>query len=198
MKRLLVVALLCSACPKDEPTYDPNDRTIAKLKAEQERLARGGTPSGPPAPVAKDEPNPLAEVAAAQRPPVPLKVLESTGTLQDVTITVTSAEMSQTVAGPKTSLSTADRFLRVAFSATAKKDSTLELSTVTLVNGAQSAGVARDVQRVGQGSSLSTTALKAGEPVNLVLYFEAPAPLLNPGLAMVVTQGEAKLSLQLQ
>jgi hypothetical protein len=164
----------------------------------RERIAKGGKPSGPPAPTPKDEPNPLAAIAAAQRPPVPLKVLESSGTLQDVTITVTAAEMSQTVAGPKTSVSTEDRFLRVAFTATAKKDSTLELSTVKLVNGAQEAEVARDVQRVGQGSSLSTTALKANEPVNLVLYFEAPPTLLNPGRAMVLTQGEAKLSLQLQ
>lgn len=198
MKRLLVVALLVSACPKDEPTFDPNDRALAKLKAEQERLAKGGKPSGPPSAANKPEANPLAEIAAAQRPPVALTVLQSSGTFQDITITVTSAEMSQTVAGAKTSLSTEERFVRVAFTATAKHDATLELATVKLVNGAQEAGVARDVQRVGQGSSLSTTALKAGEATNLVVYFEAAPALLNPGMSMVFSQGEAKLSLQLQ
>jgi hypothetical protein len=200
MKRLLAIAVLCQACTKDEPSFDENDRTIARLKAEQDRLAKGGQPGAPPksAQRAAPEPNPLAEIAAAHRPPVPIKVLESTGAFGDVTVTVNTAEVSQTVQGEKAALSTEDRFLRVALTAVAQKEATLDLSSVKLVNGEQEAHVARDVQRVGKGSSLSPITLEAKKPQELVIYFEAPATLLKTGLSMVFSSQTANLSLQLQ
>ncbi len=202
MSRLLVMAalLLAASCKKDEPTFDENDRTIARLKAEQDRLAKGGKPGAPPKPVApaEPEPNPLAEIAAAQRPPVPLKVLQSSGVFGDVSITINAAEVSQTVQGAKASLSTEDRFVRLAFTAVSPKEASLDLSTVKLVNGEQEAHVARDVQRVGKGSSLSPIALEATKPQELVLYFEAPPTVVKPGLTMVFSSQTANLSLQLQ
>jgi hypothetical protein len=201
MTRLLALALVVLAsCTKDEPSFGDNDRTIARLKAEQERLAKGGQPGSPPkaAPRVAPEPNPLAEIAAANRPPVPIKALESTGVFGDVSITVNAAELSQTVQGDKVALSTEDRFLRVAFTAVAQTETTLDLSTVKLVNGEQEAHIARDVQRVGKGSPLSPITLEAKKPQELVIYFEGPASLLKGGLSVVFSSQTANLSLQLQ
>lgn len=195
---LAVTLLLLAGCPKDEPpAFDPNDRTLQKLKAEQDRLSRGGQASAPPR-ATDTPPNPLAEAAAAQGRPEPLEVPAGTSAkVGALTLSVKRAEVSQTVAGGKVSLSTADRFVRVTLTAVTGKRETLELADAKLVNGAEEAGLARDVQKLGQGSPLSAT-VEPGVTQDLVLFFEAPPAMIKKGLKIILRSGESTVELPLQ
>lgn len=185
MTRLaLVAALALLGCPEKKPSVDERDPLIQKLKAEQERLARGGQPGGPPGMKSKDDPSPLAEIAQ-QPPDVPVNVPVKTDpvTSGELTLTPKRMETAQIVAGAKVKLSTTDRFVRLVVSAQTTKELTLELTKATLTDGKTNIELARDVQRVGQGSPLSPT-IGPGVSQDLVLYFEAAPALLRPGLSL--------------
>lgn len=193
MKRWLVIGLMFAGCPKDEPQqeFDPNDRLLQKLKAEQERLAK--------APKLKEpEPDPLAKIVASDSKPDFLGVPEGVAAdLGTTALTLVEVQRSQTVAGAKLSLSTTDRFLRVTLDAAAKKDVTLDLSGAKLENGEHSVGIARDVQRVGHGSPLSVS-LRAGSTEKLVLFFEAPDEMIAKGLKIILATDASRVELPLQ
>lgn len=196
-KRLAMVlgALTFFGCPKDEPKFDENDRAIAQLKAEKDRLAHGGAAPIVPHPAPHTPENDLAEAAAQPKAPQRLKVLESQGAYGELTLTVKSAESSQNVKGTKTSLSTADRFVKVVLNAHAKARETIELGSVVLVREGEQAAVARDVQRVGQGSPLGEIGIDAGQDQELVLFFEAPASIVGPGLMLRFAEPKRTLDL---
>lgn len=193
MKRALVIGLLLTGCPKDEPQFDVNDPLLKKLKAEQERLEKAGPPK-----LKEPEPDPLTRVLEADSKPdflgIPAGVSADLGS---TSLSLVEVQRSQTVGGEKVSLSTADRFLRVTLEATAKKAVTLDLSGATLENGEKSAAVARDVQRVGRGSPLSME-LSAGSTRKVVLFFEAPDEMIGKGLKIILATPESRVELPLQ
>lgn len=195
MRRLfLAVPLLLAACPEKKASVDENDPLIQKLKAEQARLDKGGAPGGPPgASPMKEPPQPLADIAQ-QPPDVPVNVTVKSApvTVGDVTLTPKRLETAQIVAGPKVKLSTADRFVKLVVSVSTTKDTSFDLAKATLVRGAETFELARDVQRVGQGSPLAST-ISAGVSQDLVLFFEVPPSSLAAGLKLVLPAGPASI-----
>ncbi|MGV3619212.1 MAG: hypothetical protein ACO1OB_00265 [Archangium sp.] len=197
MKRLLLIGLLFTACPKDEPqepTFSPDDRLLQKLKAEQERITNEKKKRA----AEEAEPDPLAKVVTANSKPdflgIPSGVAADLG---DVAFALIEVQRSQTVTGRKVSLSTADRFLRVTLEANAEKDTLLDLSAAQLVNGDKTAGIARDVQRLGNGSPLSLQ-LRTHALTQVVLFFEAPDEMIGKGLKLVLATDTSRVELPLQ
>lgn len=188
MGRALVVAAVLGLCGcPEKKSIDESDPLIKKLKAEQARLDQGGMPGGPPgATPPKPAADPLAELTQ-QPPDMPVNVTIKTSSVSagDVTITPKRLETAQIVAGPKVKLSTTDRFLRLVVSAATTKETSFDLAKATLRRGGDSFELARDVQRVGQGSPLAP-AIPAGVPQDLVLYFELPPAAVGPGLTLVL------------
>jgi hypothetical protein len=190
---LFLFAVALAGCPKEESLDLRSDRTLQKLKEEQERLAKEGSP-GAKAP----EPDLLAEAAAAQAPPRALAVPRgAVAKLGPVRLEVRRVEVSQTLKTARASLSTAERFVRVVLTATAPARTSLSLSGVTLTRGAESVGVAGDLQRLGQGSPLEPT-IEPSVDQDLVLYFEASPSMIAPGLTIVLPAGEKAVELPLQ
>lgn len=199
MGRALVVAAVLGLCGcPEKKSIDESDPLIRKLRAEQERLDKGGLPGGPPgANQAKNPAEPLAELT--QQPPdmpVNVTIKSSSVTVGDVTVTPKRLETAQIVAGPRVKLSTTDRFLRLVVSAATAKETSFDLAKATLKRGADAWELARDVQRVGQGSPLAST-LTSGVPQDLVLYFELPPASVGPGLTLVLpaTSGSIEVPL---
>lgn len=199
VRRAIALALSFGlvGCPKEE-AFDPaSDRTLQKLKAEQERIAKGGTPSGPPG-AKVPQPDPLAQAAAAQEPPralaLPPGATAKAGALQ---LELRRVEVSQTVQTPRAAISTAERFVRVLLTATATAKTPLKPGDAELVLGERKAGITRDVQRLGQGSPLDT-AIEPGVEQDLVLYFEVEAAMIAPGLKIILPVGEKAVELPVQ
>jgi len=194
MRRIwaLWVGLGLSACPREEPAG--SDHTIEKLKAEQRRLIEDGRSGRPPAGAAEALSRALAEPASPRALPVPAGQARA-GAL---TVEVRSAVASQSVVGTRTSLASAERFLKVVVVATSVEQVSLDLSTATLQRGEQTAAVARDAQRVGQGSPLTTIAVEPGVRQELVLYFEVSPSMLAPGLKMILSPHGSRLELPLE
>lgn len=193
---LLVVAVLLTGCPKDkDEQFDPaNDRTLQKLKAEQERLAKAGAPKQV---TAKDE-DPLTAAIAA-----PIKS-ESLGIpsgveadLGPVTLTLLEVQQSQTAGSGKVSLTTGERFLRVTLDAKASDTVELDLTRAFLMKDDQEFHLARDVQRAARGSPLIARVSPGGSE-KLTLYFEVPPEVIGKGLKIILTHGESRVELVLQ
>jgi hypothetical protein len=182
------------ACPKDEARPE-DDRTIARLKAEQERLARGGAPAAPPTQPTED---PLAAATRNPQPTRPLSVKPSSGTLGDVEFTLKSAHLSQNIKSARLELTTSDHFIRVVLAAKASASAGVSLASAALTRGELRAEIARDAQRVGQGSPLSPIQLDPEVTQELVLYFEGPPGLIGPGLTLVLTEKATRLELLMQ
>ncbi len=193
------LALALFGCPKDEPGFDENDPLIKKLKAEQQRLEREGPPRAPPAPRNREpEPDPLAEAAARGDAPTPLTVPAAPPVAAGgATLSVKAAETSHTVKGAKMALSSADLFVRVTLTATAARPETLDLASATLALGEERFGIARDAQKLGQGSPLLAR-LEPGVSQSLVLYFEAPPAAVKKGLKLILSSGGSAVELPLQ
>lgn len=192
MKIFLLGLLLCGCPKKDEPPeFDPNDRLLQKMKAEQERLSKL-----PPRPTA--EPDPLAEIVAKPGKPENLGIPRGVaGELGVVSLALIEVQQSQTVGGDRVSLSTTERFLKVTLEATTKKELDLDLSGATLAFEDKSVKIARDAQRAAGGSEL-VTRLDRGGPHTLVLFFEAPDEMIRKGLKIILTTPESRVELPLQ
>jgi hypothetical protein len=194
VRRALALGLLVlCGCPR-ERAVDEGDPLIQKLKAEQERLARGGAPGGP----RTDGTNPLAELAQ-QVPdtPVSVSVKETPASAGAVTVTPRRMETAQILSGGKVKLTTTERFVRLVVSVSTTKDEALDLSKATLAQGSDVYALARDVQRVGQGSPLGAS-IGAGVSQDLVLYFEVPPSALGAGLSLVLPVSGGTLTAPLQ
>lgn len=192
-----VAALALLGCPEEKPAFDPSsDRTLQKLKEEQARIANGGQPGGPPN--AKTPANPLAEAAAAQEPPRALDLPPNVvAKLDAIAIELRRVEVMQTLQTPRAAVSTGERFVRVFLTARTTEKTPLSLSHAQLVRGADKAGVAFDVQRLGQGSPLET-AIEPGVDQDLVLFFEVPPSMIGPGLKIILPAGEKAVELPVQ
>jgi hypothetical protein len=188
---VLGVLLLCGCPKKDEPPeFDPNDRLLQKMRAEQERLAK--------MPPKQPEPDPLAEIVARPSKPEALGIPAGVSAdLGPVSLTLVEVEQAQTVGGGKVSLSTTERFLKVTLDAVSTKDVDLDLSGALLTFEEQSVPIARDAQRAAKGSPLMTK-LDAGGRSKLVLFFEAPDEMIRKGLKIILTTPESRVELALQ
>lgn len=188
--RWWVVALGVTACARQAPP-DETDPLVQKLLAEKARVARGGQPGGPPT---GGGPNDQLAELTQQPPDVPISLPVRTHSLTRGAITATprKLETAQIVAGPKLKLSTTDRFVRVVVRVSTTEQVTLDLSQAVLARGTQTWPLARDVQRVGQGSPLAAT-LASGVAQDLVLYFELPADSVQAGLSLRLEALELRL-----
>jgi hypothetical protein len=192
----LVAVAVLSACPdRPLPYVDENDPLLKKLKTEQERLDQGGAPGGPQP--LRELPSPLADVA--QRPPdmpIPLPVNAEPQTIGEASVTPKRLETAQILGGSKVKLSTTERFVRLVISVTTSKMTTFDLAKATLRHGSDGYELARDVQRVGQGSPLSTS-ISPGVAQDVVLYFESPLSAIAPPLKLMLPTTSAMLEVQI-
>lgn len=189
----LALGLLLCGCPKQDeaPEFDPNDRLLQKMKAEQERLAREP-------PRNREPPDPLAEIVASPSRPENLGIPSGVAAdLGPVSLSLVEVQQSQTVGGDRISLATTDKFLKVTLEATSKKELELDLSGATLMNGDRTVQLARDAQRAGKGAAL-VTSFGAGQRRTLILYFEAPDEMIGKGLKIILTTRESRVELPLQ
>jgi hypothetical protein len=103
--------------------------------------------------------------------------------LEGTSVTPRRMETAQIIGGTKVKLSTTDRFVRLVVSVSTSKETTFDLAKATLEKGSDVYELARDVQRVGQGSPLATS-IGPGVAQDLVLYFELPPAAISSGLTL--------------
>jgi hypothetical protein len=202
---LFLTAALVGGCLKEEAP--PEDRTLSKLRAEVDRVGRGGAPSGPRGePSAPETPNAaLAGLASGQdyaqkrklHPPEPNETVH-VGT---VAVKLVGLEASHGVQGSgKVGLTTEELFLRVQLITqnVGPTAAGLALGPAKLVDPAgQMYAVARDVQMVAGTRELQRT-WSPDERSELILFFEVPPSALGAGLTLVLPSpsGDVRLPLQ--
>ncbi len=203
---LLAVASLVWGCRKEEAVPAENDRTLAKLRDEVDRVNRGGSAAPGPAAASEDPHAKLAGLAAKVEAPEErqLKLPESNPTVHVDTVAVklTGLEAAHTMKGSgKLGLTSEDLFLRVQFAtenvgaAQAKLD--LNAARVQDAEG-KTYSIARDVQALVGTRQLERT-WGVGERTDLVLVFEVPpSAVRGPGLTLVLpaTSGDVQLALR--
>lgn len=206
---LLAVALAWSGgCTKEEAPPPQEDRTLAKLRAEAERVDRGGAPSGPPNKGLAPQENPNATLAGiasgeAGLAEEKLRLPEKNDTvhLGPLALKLMKLEATQSMQGSgKVGLATEDRFLRVELIAqnVGKAPAEVTLDGARVVDAAgKEFGVARDVQIVGGTRQLRRT-WAPEERTEVVLLFELPPSSIGEGLTLVLpaTSGDVRLALQ--
>ncbi|SET31600.1 hypothetical protein [Stigmatella erecta] len=203
---LFLTAALVGGCPKEEAPPS-EDRTLSKLRAEVDRVGRGGTPSGPRgAPSAPEDPNAaLAGLASGQDyahkqklfPPEPNETVH----VGSVAVKLLGLEASHGVQGSgKVALTSEDLFLRVQLITqnVGPTATSLSLDPVKVVDPAgQLYAVARDVQIVAGTRPLQRT-WSPDERSEVILFFEVPPSALGAGLTLVLPSpsGDVRLALQ--
>jgi hypothetical protein len=202
---VLLAAALAWGCTKEEAP-PPRDRTLEKLRAEADRVGRGGAPSGPPARTvaAPEEPNAaLAELATgegAAEGPLRLPEPNPTAHADTVAVKLTGLEASNSVKGGKLSLTTEERFLRVQLVTqnVGPAAASLSLDQARLVDPeGKEYRVARDVQLAAGTRELRRT-WAPEERTDVVIFFELPPSAIGSGLTLVLpaTREEVRLALQ--
>jgi hypothetical protein len=202
---LLLVAALAWGCTKDEPP-PPEDRTLAKLRAEADRVEKGGAPSGPPnRAVPPTDPNAtLADLAtngpAATEQKLRIPEPNDTKHVDTLAVKLTALQTSHSVKGEKLSLTTEELFLRVQLVAqnVGTAPAVVALGGARLVDGeAKEYPVARDAQIAAGTRELQRT-WAPEERADLVLIFEIPSSALGSGLALMLpaTRGDVRLQLR--
>lgn len=201
---LLAAATLWGGCRKEEAAPPEEDRTLAKLRGEVDRVNRGGAPAQAPG-AAPEDPNArlagLASGAAESAvPKLPLPENNPTVHVDTVAMKLTGLEATHTLKG-KVGLTSEDLFLRVALTAEnvgpAPVKLDLDVASVKDAEG-QAYGIARDAQ-VLAGTRQLARAWEAGERTELVLVFEVPpSAVRGPGLTLVLpaTSGDVQLALR--
>jgi hypothetical protein len=204
-----LAALLCSAallggCTKEEPA--PNeDRTLAKLRQEVDRVSQGGATSGPPTAPTED-PNARLAGLAAGRDEDEVKQLAppaSNGTVHvgSCAVKLTNLEALHSLRGSsKVGLTTDELFLRTQLIiqnvGTAAAD--LSLSGAKVVDAVgKEYPIARDAQTLAGTRKLDQT-WEPDRRDSAILLFELPPAAIAPGLTLVLPTigGEARIALQ--
>jgi hypothetical protein len=192
MKRAALAALLLgAACTKGADAPNPEDRLLAKLKAEQEREKKEGPTASPVGPHPNlDAPDVnvddgLAKVAA--EPPtevksrkLPEKIDFKAGQLG---VKLNGVETSQSISNGKVRLSTNEQFLRVDLKLTADAAATIDLSGAVAKAGDETFPIAKDVQHI-VGTKNLTRPVAAGESFETVMMFELPEAALAKGVTL--------------
>ncbi|HYH98205.1 DUF4352 domain-containing protein [Hyalangium sp.] len=202
---MLLVAALAWGCTKNEAPPQQEDRTLAKLRAEADRVGKGGAPSGPPQTQAPEEPNAgLADLATADEGASErkLKLPEPNDTkhVDTVAVKLTGLKSSHSVKGGKLSLTSEELFLRVqlVMQNVGKAPAPVTLEGARLVDPAgKEYAVARDAQITAGTRELRHT-WGPDERSDVVLFFEIPSSAVEEGLTLVLpaTSGEVRLALR--
>jgi hypothetical protein len=202
---LLLAAALVWGCTKEEAPPQ-EDRTLAKLRAEADRVGKGGAPSGPPSrPQAPDDPNMgLADLATADdgaserklRLPEP----NDTRHVDTVAVKLLGLEASHSIKGGKLSLTTEEQFLRVqlVMQNVGQAPAAVSLDGARVVDEAgKEYRLARDAQ-IAAGTRELRRTWAPEERSDVVLFFEVPPSTLEAGLMLVLpaTSGDVRLALQ--
>jgi hypothetical protein len=202
---LLLAAALAWGCTKEEAPPQ-EDRTLAKLRAEADRVGKGGAPSGPPgrAQVPEDPNAGLATLATADegasehklRLPEP----NETKHVDTVAVKLTGLESSHSIKGGKLSLTTEELFLRVQLVAqnVGKEPAPMSMEGAKLVDEAgKEYAVARDAQITAGTRQLGRT-WAPEERADVVLFFEIPPSALDADLTLVLpaASGDVRLALR--
>lgn len=203
---MLLAAALLWGCTKEEAP-PPEDRTLARLRAEADRVGRGGAPSGPPArTTAPVDPNAtLADLAVGEAPAGERKLRlpepNDTAHVDTVAVKLTGLESSHSVqSASKVALTTEDLFLRVQLLTqnVGPAPVTLSLDRARLVDTTgQEHPVARDVQ-IAAGTRELRRSWGLEERAEVTLFFELPPSAIGSGLTLVLpaTSGDVRLALQ--
>jgi hypothetical protein len=205
---LALAALSLCACPKQNDEANPDDRLLAKLKAESDRLANGGPAAQPPAAtLPPEDPNAgLAQLAAAgagQDGKRRLPAENATVHVGTVAVKLLGLATSHTTAGTgKIALTTEDLFLRVELAAqnVGTTPATLDFSFARLKAKERTFELARDVQRAAGTRELKRE-FPLSERVDLTLYFEVPKDAFGSELKLVFPSsigGNADLEVPLE
>ncbi|WP_224366907.1 hypothetical protein [Hyalangium versicolor] len=203
---LLLAAALAWGCAKEEPRPQ-EDRTIAKLRAEADRVGKGGAPSGPPSQLAPPPEDPNANLAGlataeegASDHKLRLPEPNDTKHVDTVAVKLTGLTSTHSVKGAKVSLTTEELFLRVQIIAqnVGSAPAPLGLEKTRLVDGAgKEYPVARDAQIAAGTRELAHT-WGPQERADVVFFFEIPPSVLDSGLTLVLpaTSGDVRLALR--
>jgi hypothetical protein len=206
LSRLLLTAALAWGCSKEEAPPQ-EDRTLARLRAEAERVEKGGAPSGPPnrATGVRDDPNAkLAGLATADQGATERKLRlpepNDTKHVDTVAVKLTALESMHSAKGGKLSLTTEELFLRVQLIAqnVGKAAAALALDGARLVDeGGKEYSLARDAQMAAGTRELRHT-WAPEERAEVVLFFEIPPSAVESGLTLVLpaASGDVRLPLR--
>ncbi len=205
-----LAALACAAAlawgckdPAPEPT-STEDRTLAKLRQEVDRVNQGGTPIA--APNAPADPNSrLAGLAAGVETDevrsLPLASQKAVRVESLVLQPLTLESMHSLKGSGKVGLTTAELFVRVTLGArnVGEQPLSVTLSGAKLEDAqGQHYPIPRDAQTVGGTRVLDHTWDKE-QSESLTLVFEVPPAAVAPGLALLIpTRGgpDARIPLQ--
>lgn len=202
---LLCTAALLGGCTKEEPApTQSEDRTLAKLRQEVDRVNQGGAPAAPPN-VPEDPNARLAGLAAgheadeARTYALPSKDVVKVDTLA---LQPAALEAVHSLSGTgKVALTTPELFVRVKLEAenTGPQLVNVPFSAARLVDAeGKEYPIARDAQTVG-GTRKLDHSWEHQQRESLVLLFEAPPAAMAPGLALLIpTRGgeDARIPLQ--
>ncbi|HEX8826186.1 MAG TPA: hypothetical protein VF794_40150 [Archangium sp.] len=206
-----LAALLCSAalfggCKKEEEPAPFEDRTLAKLRQEVDRVNKGGAPSAPPSSSEGDPNARLADLAAGHEADT-ARTLTPPGANDTVhvdtfALKLTGLESLHSLRGTgKVSLTTQDLFLRAQLIAqnVGPQSASLALSGAKLVDAADKEyPLAQDAQTLAGTRKLDRTWDK-DQRDTLVLLFEVPPSAIAPGLTLVLpTSGTEPVRIPLQ
>ncbi|PTL78567.1 DUF4352 domain-containing protein [Vitiosangium sp. GDMCC 1.1324] len=200
---LLCAAALAGGCTKDEPA-PLEDRTLAKLRQEVDRVNQGGMPTA--APNVPEDPNArLAGLAAGQEEDeARTYTLPSKQPVKVDTLSLRPARMESlhSLSGTgKVALTTTDLFVLVKLQVenTGPEPVDVTLSAARLVDAeGKEYPIARDAQTVG-GTRILDHTWQQQQSESVALVFEVPPAAMAPGLALLIpTRGgqDARLPLR--
>lgn len=204
---LLAVASLVGGCTKEEAPPPQDDRTLAKLRDEVDRVNRGGSQAAGPGTAEAEDPNArlaglAAKVEGAEERQLKLPENNPTVHVDTVAVKLTGLEAAHTMKGSgKIGLTSEDLFVRVQLVAenVGKAPAKLDLHGARVQDAeGKPYGIARDVQTLVGTRQLART-WEAGERTDVVLVFEVPpSAVRGTGLTLVLpaTSGDVQLTLR--
>jgi hypothetical protein len=195
-----IAALLCAAallggCKKEEPA-PVEDRTLAKLREEVDRVNQGGAPSGPPSDNSTDPNARLAGLATGQEEEeaktLALPSTNPTVHADTLAVKLTGLESLHSLRGSgKVGLTTEELFLRVQLIAQnvgtdPSQPAHVAFSTARVVDAAgKDYPIAQDAQTLAGTRKLNRT-WEQDQRDSIVLIFEVPPSALAPGLTLLL------------
>lgn len=195
---LLGSAALLGGCKKEEPPAPNEDRTLAKLRQEVDRVSQGGSVAGPPS--AHEDPNARLAGLAAGRDEDEVKQLAPPGPNATVhvgscAVKLTNLESLHSLQGAgKVGLTTDELFLRaqLIIQNVGTTPTDLSLSGAKVVDAVgKEYPIARDAQTLAGTRKLEQT-WEPDRRDSAILIFEVPPAAVAPGLTLVLPSAGAE------
>jgi hypothetical protein len=193
---LLCAAALLEGCKKEEPAAPVEDRTLAKLREEVDRVNQGGAPSGPPTDNSTDPNARLAGLATGQEEEeaktLSLPSPNATVHADTLAVKLTGLESLHSLRGSgKVGLTTGELFLRVQLIAQnvgtdPSQPAHVAFSAARVVDAAgKDYPIAQDAQTLAGTRKLNRT-WEQDQRDSLILLFEVPPSAIAPGLTLLL------------